>query len=705
MLDGTDPGQVARAVGTDLDRTVVVVSSKSGSTVETDSQRRAFVAAFEAAGIDPTRRVVVVTDPGSPLFEASTAAGYRKVFTADPDVGGRYSALTAFGLVPSGLAGADVGALLDDAEEALAALAAGGADNPGLVLGAALGASQNDSGTRRDKLAIVDDGSGLVGLGDWAEQLIAESTGKDGTGRAARRGRGRRAGGHLARVRRARRAPRGQPPPRTPPTAPGSRCPGPLGAQLVLWEYATAVAGRLLGINPFDQPDVESAKKAARGLLDAQPEAEDPAFVDDGIEVQGHRRPAGRAGHARGRGRRAARPARRRRLPRGDGLPRPRGRRRPGDRAPAARAAHRAPGHVRVGTALPALDRPVPQGRSAAGRLPPDHLRPSRSRPGDPGAAVLLRHPHRRAGGRGRPGARRARTAGAAPAPHRPRRPAAAARPGAVGQRRAASESRPRHVRPQPAARPARQAAAEDRRAVLPGAVRRHRRPVAQEADAGDLRPRQPRPAAARVLARRLRPARLGRPGLRPGRPRLGARARPHPVPGVGLEHPRRGLPVRPRRLLRRRRLRPAGATPSSELSETRGTGGNTAFYLSIPPGIVPGRLPAARRARALGPGGRRGRPVAAGGHREAVRPRPGERPGAEQAWSRRSSRRTRSSGSTTTSARRPSRTSWRSGSPTSSGSRSGTRTTWTTCRSRWPRTSASAAGPGTTTASAPRAT
>ena len=286
VLDGTDPGQVARAVGTDLDRTVVVVSSKSGSTVETDSQRRAFVAAFEAAGIDPTRRVVVVTDPGSPLFEASTAAGYRKVFTADPEVGGRYSALTAFGLVPSGLAGADVGALLDDAEEALAALAAGGPDNPGLVLGAALGASQNDSGTRRDKLAIVDDGSGLVGLGDWAEQLIAESTGKDGTG--------------VLPVVVEVGAPEATWPAsdvlvahlvgsatEAPAEGPRVSVSGSLGAQLVLWEYATAVAGRLLGINPFDQPDVESAKKAARGLLDARPEAEDPAFVDDGIEVRG----------------------------------------------------------------------------------------------------------------------------------------------------------------------------------------------------------------------------------------------------------------------------------------------------------------------------------------------------------------------------------------------------------------------------------
>ncbi|GAB4066473.1 glucose-6-phosphate isomerase [Angustibacter speluncae] len=287
VLDGTDPGQVGRAVSTDLDRTVVVVSSKSGSTVETDSQRRAFVAAFEAAGIDPTRRVVVVTDPGSPLEQASTEAGYRRVFTADPHVGGRYSALTAFGLVPSGLAGADVGALLDSAAAALPRLSGPGADNPALVLGAVLGATQNAAGTRRDKVAIVDDGSGLVGFGDWAEQLIAESTGKDATGT-------------LPVV-----VDADAPEARTPASDvvvahlgdDGATLPddgaarvlvtGDLGEQLLLWETATAVAGRLLGIDPFDQPDVESAKKAARGLLDARPEPSDPDLVDQGVEVRG----------------------------------------------------------------------------------------------------------------------------------------------------------------------------------------------------------------------------------------------------------------------------------------------------------------------------------------------------------------------------------------------------------------------------------
>jgi glucose-6-phosphate isomerase len=168
VLDSSDPGQVTSALEDRLARTVVVVSSKSGSTVETDSQRRAFVDAFNRAGLDPTRRIVVVTDPGSPLDEQSRADGYR-VVNADPEVGGRFSAMTAFGLVPAGLAGADIEALLDGADAVADLLAADDEANPALRLGAAM------AGTTplRNKLVIVDQGSGLVGFGDWAEQLVA----------------------------------------------------------------------------------------------------------------------------------------------------------------------------------------------------------------------------------------------------------------------------------------------------------------------------------------------------------------------------------------------------------------------------------------------------------------------------------------------------------------------------------------------------
>ena len=288
VLDSSQPDQVRAALADRLERTVVVVSSKSGSTVETDSQRRAYVRAFTEAGIDPSRRIVVVTDPGSPLEQASREAGYR-VINADPEVGGRYSAMTAFGLVPSGLAGADIEALLDDADAVSDLLAEDDEANPGLRLGAAISGAD----PLRDKLVLVDEGSGLVGFADWAEQLIAESTGKQGTGL-------------LPVVVTDTAAPEVALPPHDvtvarlvagddhgddhdrPENTGGSevRVAGGLGAQMLLWEVATATAGRILGINPFDQPDVESAKKAARSMLEGTPETSDPAFTDDGIEVR-----------------------------------------------------------------------------------------------------------------------------------------------------------------------------------------------------------------------------------------------------------------------------------------------------------------------------------------------------------------------------------------------------------------------------------
>jgi glucose-6-phosphate isomerase len=286
VLDSSDPDQVRAALGDRLERTVVVVSSKSGSTVETDSQRRAYQHAFTRAGLDPTRRMVFVTDPGSPLDEESRAAGYR-VVNADPNVGGRYSALTAFGLVPSGLAGADIEALLDDADAVADLLAEDDEANPGLRLGAAIAGTQ----PLRDKLVLVDEGSGLVGFADWAEQLIAESTGKHGTGL-------------LPVVVADSSAPEVALPPHDVtvtrlvadtdvdsvdhPDTSGSdvSVTGSLGAQLLLWEVATATAGQILGINPFDQPDVESAKKAAREMLEGTPQKVSPDLTDGPVEIR-----------------------------------------------------------------------------------------------------------------------------------------------------------------------------------------------------------------------------------------------------------------------------------------------------------------------------------------------------------------------------------------------------------------------------------
>ena len=294
VLDSSDPDYVRAALQDKLDRTIVVVSSKSGSTVETDSQKRVYEGAFTDAGIDPTERIVIVTDPGSPLDKSAREAGYR-VVNADPDVGGRYSALTAFGLVPSGLAGVDIEALLDDAESVADLLAADDDANPALRLGAAIGGTT----PLRDKLAIVDDGSGIVGFADWAEQLIAESTGKGGTGilpvvEADDDDPEVRWPAHDVTVVRLVSVDADDEPVSddtdvvaVDPTRSEVAVSGSLGAQMLLWEVAVAAAGRLLGINPFDQPDVESAKAAARELLDkGLGVAAAPAATDGAIEIR-----------------------------------------------------------------------------------------------------------------------------------------------------------------------------------------------------------------------------------------------------------------------------------------------------------------------------------------------------------------------------------------------------------------------------------
>jgi glucose-6-phosphate isomerase len=281
VLDSSDP-DVVRAALTDLGRTVVVVSSKSGSTVETDSQRRAFEQAFRDAGLEPTDRMVVVTDPGSPLDQQSRADGFR-VVNADPGVGGRYSALTAFGLVPSGLAGADVEALLDDAEAVADLLGEDDEANPALRLAAAMAGTD----PLRDKLVLVDAGTENAGFPAWAEQLIAESTGKGGTGILPVVAIGGEPAhlyddGTVVRLVATDADDEG-----SGGAASEVVVAGPLGAQFLLWEAATAVAGRLLGINPFDQPDVESAKAAARDLLGRGiGDADAPAFTDGAVEVR-----------------------------------------------------------------------------------------------------------------------------------------------------------------------------------------------------------------------------------------------------------------------------------------------------------------------------------------------------------------------------------------------------------------------------------
>ncbi|MEV4756196.1 glucose-6-phosphate isomerase [Micromonospora sp. NPDC049559] len=297
VLDTTDPGQVRAALGDRLERTVVVVSSKSGSTVETDSHRRAYLQAFLDAGLteaEAGRHFVIVTDPGSPLEATANEMG-AFVVLADPAVGGRYSALTAFGLVPAALAGVEVANLLDEAEELAAALARD-ENNPGLALGAALGTAAT---TGRDKVALISDGTGIDGLGDWAEQLIAESTGKSGIGIlpvvVEAPGSPGATGPDVLSVTYGGALPAGTVPGGG--AAPDLAVNGPLGAQFLTWEYATAVAGAVLGIDPFNQPNVTESKENTNRILASGPPAEAPAFTDGAIEVYA---PAGAPGDLAG---------------------------------------------------------------------------------------------------------------------------------------------------------------------------------------------------------------------------------------------------------------------------------------------------------------------------------------------------------------------------------------------------------------------
>lgn len=270
MLDSTDPAAV-RAVerSVDLDRAMFVVSSKSGGTIETLSQFRHF---FELAGRDGTR-FTAVTDAGSPLERMAGDLGFAKIWTADPEIGGRFSVLSHFGLVPAALAGVPLGPLIESATAELAACRAPADENTGLSLGLELGKLALDG---RDKLTFLSSGP-FASFGLWAEQLIAESTGKQGLGilpvdgeqPAAPDAYGddrvflhiRADETHDAAVAAFEHA--GFPV----IEIDGYEGPAELGSLFYMFEFATAVAGHVLGINPFDQPNVQEAKDATAEAL------------------------------------------------------------------------------------------------------------------------------------------------------------------------------------------------------------------------------------------------------------------------------------------------------------------------------------------------------------------------------------------------------------------------------------------------------
>lgn len=304
VLDSTDPAQVADVESRiDLGKTIVIVSSKSGSTLEPNIMLDYFAARLAAAvGADEApRRIIAVTDPGSSLARIAAERRFRHVGCGVPSIGGRYSALSDFGLVPAAVMGLDVADLLRRSAAMVDRCGASvpAQDNPGVRLGVAIGTLARQG---KDKLTLVVSPP-IAALGAWLEQLVAESTGKAGRGivpvdleplrPADRYGRDRtfvhvrlddapdaaqdaavaalgQAGHAVIRV----------------PVA--SR--HDIGQEFFRWEIATAVAGAILGINPFDQPDVEASKVATRQLTDAYEAAgtlpaETPILVDGALAL------------------------------------------------------------------------------------------------------------------------------------------------------------------------------------------------------------------------------------------------------------------------------------------------------------------------------------------------------------------------------------------------------------------------------------
>ncbi len=282
VLDTTDPAAIARlAADLPAERTLHIAASKSGSTLET----RSHLAWAWGRHPDPAR-FAVITDPGSDLAAVAAERGFAATFENPPDIGGRYSALSLFGLVPALLAGADVAGLLDSAAAMSDRLRGSAAANPAARLAATIAAGVREG---RDKLTIVvPEAQATFGL--WLEQLLAESTGKDGTGVVPVVGeplgppdaygddRTFVALGDDTDVEAlAALADAGHPV----AVLPFGGTFADLGGQVMQWELATALVGRLLDIQPFDQPDVAAAKAATAGVLEDGPPAIDETPLDD----------------------------------------------------------------------------------------------------------------------------------------------------------------------------------------------------------------------------------------------------------------------------------------------------------------------------------------------------------------------------------------------------------------------------------------
>jgi glucose-6-phosphate isomerase len=279
VLDSTDPSTIAAVEAqVDLDRTVFLIASKSGGTLETLSHMRYFFAKVkDRRGEEAGDQFIAITDDGSGLHRAATELGFRDIFLNRADIGGRYSALSFFGMVPAAVMGLDFASLLAGAQEVRQACREGDAhNNPGLELGAVLGTAATSG---RDKCTIIC-APPVATLGMWLEQLLAESTGKEGRGIIPVEGEPLAlpsAYGDdrlFAYLRTASGAERLDPQVEALQAA-GQPVytididgPGAIGGEFLRWEVATAVAGAVIGINPFDQPNVQESKDNTRAVLD-----------------------------------------------------------------------------------------------------------------------------------------------------------------------------------------------------------------------------------------------------------------------------------------------------------------------------------------------------------------------------------------------------------------------------------------------------
>lgn len=304
VLDSTDPAQVKAAENTvDLARTLFIVSSKSGTTLEPNIFKQYFFERVkQTIGADKAgSRFIAITDPGSKLQQVAEADRFRHIFPGLPSIGGRYSALSNFGVVPAALMGLDIERFLGRTQEMVEACGSGvpADQNPGALLGIILGTAARN---KRDKLTLIAS-PGVSALGAWLEQLVAESTGKQGKGivpvdredvgppelygtdRMFAYVRLESAPDKAQDAKVAALEQAGHPVVRVP-----LRDIYDLGQEFFRWEIATAVAGSIIGINAFNQPDVEASKIATRNLTTEYEKtgslpAEKPVLEDGGIKL------------------------------------------------------------------------------------------------------------------------------------------------------------------------------------------------------------------------------------------------------------------------------------------------------------------------------------------------------------------------------------------------------------------------------------